>query len=81
MKYRPVTFALLALMTSMSLSGCGIARKVEANVAGYTQLCVAGVSYLQFPHGVTAQYWQDGSLATCDATGKLEVQQPVQQMP
>lgn len=57
---------LTALLLVAALSGCGyIDRKVVANITGYSQTCVAGVSYLQFPSGVTVQYTPDGRVRAC----------------
>lgn len=48
------------------LTGCGwFEREVVANFTGYGKVCAEGVTYLQFPSGVTAQYTIDGKLVAC----------------
>ena len=59
-------FVLLLLGASMTLSGCGwFDRYAVANLTGYSSQCVDGVSYLQFPSGVTVQYTRDGKVKNC----------------
>jgi hypothetical protein len=54
------------LIMSLLLSGCGvIQRKVVANVTGWSRICVNGVSYLQFPSGVTVEVDRDGKPRPC----------------
>lgn len=53
--------AILAL----SISGCGVVDKVDANLTGYTVHCVAGVEYIQFPRGASVAYNPDGTIKIC----------------
>lgn len=57
---------LSLLFVVTTLGGCGWAdRYFTANITGYSRECVEGVSYLQFPSGVTVQYTTDGKIKTC----------------
>jgi hypothetical protein len=57
---------LIVLGLAVTLTGCGwFDRHVVANVTGFSKTCVEGVTYLQFPSGVTPQYNPDGSLQAC----------------
>ena len=51
------TSTLLVASLAFALSGCGwFDRKVTANLTGYANVCVDGVTYLQFSSGVTVKY-------------------------
>jgi len=51
----------------LALTGCGwFDRKIVANVTGYSKICVEGVTYLQFPSGVTPQLSVEGRPVTCN---------------
>ena len=54
------------LLIGLLLSGCGYVNRTVATVTGEEEVCVDGVSYLQFPSGVTVKYQRDGFIATCD---------------
>lgn len=57
---------ITAVLCAAMLTGCGwFERKVVANVTGFSKVCVEGVTYLQFPSGVTPQYTVDGKLVSC----------------
>ena len=53
--------SLLFLLTS-----CGHCARQVANVKGFSRECIAGVSYLQFPSGVTVEYTKDGEVQPCE---------------
>ena len=56
----------IVLGLALLLSGCGwFDRYVVANVSGYSRSCIEGVSYLQFPSGVTVEYTKEGKIKTC----------------
>jgi uncharacterized lipoprotein len=58
---------VLATAAILMLSGCGwFDRYVVANVSGYSKICVEGVTYLQFPSGVTPQLNIEGRPVTCE---------------
>ena len=58
--------AVLMVLLAASTGGCGwFERKVTANITGHAVTCVEGVSYLQFPSGVTVQYDRSGRIKTC----------------
>lgn len=56
----------LTLVVVISLSGCGwFDRKIIANITGFARTCVDGVSYLQFPSGVSVEYGRDSKVKSC----------------
>ena len=55
-----------ALIVSFVLAGCGNVSRGVAKLTGYSEHCVDGVTYLQFPSGATVKYNPDGSIATCN---------------
>mgnify|MGYP001559593261 CR=1 FL=1 len=57
-----LSFAIIALLL---LSGCGQWDRGVANITGWVRVCVAEVSYLQFPSGVTVEYTRDGKIKNC----------------
>lgn len=54
-----------AIIFSVFLAGCGAADRGLAQLTGSTKVCVDGVTYLQFPSGVTPQYTIDNKLISC----------------
>jgi hypothetical protein len=57
---------VLIVLSALALTGCGwFDRYVVANVSGYSKICVEGVTYLQFPSGVTPQLSVEGRPVTC----------------
>jgi hypothetical protein len=53
-------------LSALALTGCGwFDRYVVANTVGHSKTCVEGVTYLQFPSGVTVQVNADGKPITC----------------
>lgn len=57
---------LFLLIAIFILNGCGNFSRSKAYVFGNSSECVEGVSYLQFPSGVTVQYGRDGKIKGCD---------------
>jgi hypothetical protein len=58
---------VVALIAAAALTGCGwYDRKIVANVAGYSKICVEGVTYLQFPSGVSPQVNLEGKPVSCN---------------
>lgn len=55
----------LALFTALLLTGCGFWSRQVASTIGYAQICVNGVSYLQFTSGVSVEYNRDGDVKVC----------------
>ena len=53
------------IAATMALSACGNVGRIEASWAGYSKLCVDGVTYLQFTSGATAQIDAAGKPVTC----------------
>ena len=49
----------------VTLGGCGKINRSIANYTGYSESCIDGVKYLQFPSGATVKYNIDGHIATC----------------
>ena len=57
---------ILIALSALALTGCGwFDRYVVANTVGYSKTCVEGVTYLQFPSGVTPQLNIEGRPVTC----------------
>jgi hypothetical protein len=57
---------ILIAALAATLTGCGwYERKVVANITGYSKTCVEGVTYLQFPSGVTPQLNLEGLPVAC----------------
>jgi uncharacterized membrane protein YebE (DUF533 family) len=54
------------VVATVALNGCGYFRKQEADVTGWTKVCVDGVTYLQFPHGVTPQRTMTHGFVSCN---------------
>lgn len=58
--------ALLIIATlAVTLTGCGELDRGIAQVTGWSKVCVDGVTYLQFPSGVTAQVDRQGRPVVC----------------
>ena len=57
---------ILIALSALALTGCGwFDRYVVANTVGYSKTCVEGVTYLQFPSGVTPQLNIEGRPVAC----------------
>lgn len=59
MKYFVIISVLLVL------TGCGTVSRMFAGWTGYSELCVDGVTYLQFTSGATVKYNQSGQVQQC----------------
>lgn len=46
-------------------AGCGSMSRSVANMTGYSRTCIGGVSYLQFPSGVTVEWTPEGKVRGC----------------
>lgn len=55
----------LALLTALLLTGCGFWSRQVASTVGYAEVCVNGVSYLQFISGVSVEYTREGKVKMC----------------
>ena len=56
----------LVVLLGLTLCGCGGLKRTGAILSGWTKTCVEGVSYLQFPSGVTVQYDRSGKIVACE---------------
>jgi uncharacterized protein YceK len=56
---------LLAIAITIPLAGCGVWDRTVAHYTGYSELCVDGVTYIQFTSGAAAKQKLDGSLVAC----------------
>lgn len=56
---------ILIIAVMMPLTGCGAIERSKASLAGYSRMCVNGVSYLQFTSGATVEYLPSGEIAKC----------------
>lgn len=53
------------MMVGILVSGCGEYARSQAQLVGYSKVCVDHVTYLQFPSGVTVQVDQEGKPVRC----------------
>ena len=56
---------ILIGLVLLTLASCGQYERTVAKVTGYSEVCVSGVVYLQFPSGATVKYQSDGNIARC----------------
>lgn len=56
---------LAIILAILALSACGAADRGMANLTGFSESCISGVAYYQFPSGVTVAYLANGSIKTC----------------
>jgi len=57
---------IVFVMSSMLiLVGCGAWERTKANYTGYSKQCVDGVTYIQFPSGVTVHVDRTGKPVPC----------------
>lgn len=60
------TYALVSLFSLIVLAGCGKMNKATADWGrGYTEMCIHGVGYLQFPSGASVEYDKNGQILRC----------------
>lgn len=57
---------LFAICLLLFLSSCGSSSKGIAEITGYSNVCIDGVHYLQFPSGVTPKYSRSGNILNCN---------------
>lgn len=58
---------LIALVFAIFLlTGCGQISRITALWTGYDEVCVDGVSYIQFSSGVSVKYDQSGKVVSCE---------------
>lgn len=59
---------LIMIMLAMSmcfLSGCGKWNRIVAIWTDYSEICVDGVTYLQFTSGASVKYTDAGTIQKC----------------
>lgn len=60
-------YAVMLMLLVSSLTGCGYIDRLSASaIGGASEVCVAGVVYLQFASGVTVKYTPDGQISKCN---------------
>lgn len=57
--------SLIIATLILALTGCGELDRGLAQLTGWSKVCVDGVTYLQFPSGVTAQVDRQGRPVAC----------------
>jgi uncharacterized protein YceK len=57
--------ALLSLTVIATLSSCGNVSRLVAAVTGTSEVCHDGITYVQFPSGVSVKYSPEGRLVSC----------------
>lgn len=56
---------VLLLASAPLIAACGALDRTVANFSGWAKVCVEGVTYLQFPSGVTVQVDPEGRIVKC----------------
>jgi uncharacterized protein YceK len=56
---------LIVLLGLALLMGCGKVERFTASWTGYSEMCISGVTYIQFTSGASVKYLPDGKIATC----------------
>jgi len=59
------TIIAAVLAACLLVAGCGWVERVTATATGWSRICIAGVSYLQFTSGATVEYGTDGKIKLC----------------
>jgi len=60
------TKIMILLLSFAFLGSCGLLDRKLAGYRGFAEICVDGVSYLQFTSGASVKYTKEGRIATCD---------------
>ena len=55
----------LLIISIFFLVGCGNFSKSIAEIKGHSEICIDGVTYLQFTSGATVKYNKTGTISTC----------------
>jgi len=61
-----LNYAIVMLAFALALTACGKVNRIGANWAGYSKVCVDGVTYLQFTSGATVQVDHQGKPVSCE---------------
>lgn len=69
MRMTMVAMACAAICSGL-LVGCGQVERTTAIWTGWSRMCIAGVSYLQFTSGATVEYTPEGRVKTCVGDGQ-----------
>ena len=56
----------LLLVSLVLFASCGFFERKIAGYTGSSEMCIDGVTYLQFTSGASVKYNKDGRIATCD---------------
>lgn len=56
---------IIAMVLALSISACGNFDRHVANLTGFSESCIDGVRYIQFPSGASVKYTKEGRIATC----------------
>ena len=57
----------ILILCALTLTACGAVDRATANLTGNaSEVCHAGVVYLQFTSGASVKYTPDGKIATCN---------------
>jgi hypothetical protein len=56
----------ILLCSLVLFAGCGFFERKIAGYTGYSEMCIDGVSYIQFTSGASVKYGKDGRVALCD---------------
>ena len=61
-----MTKLVLLFIIVLLLTGCGNFSRGCAQLKGTDEVCISGVTYIQFSSGVTVKYDQQGKVVTCN---------------
>lgn len=56
---------LFVLPAIIALAGCGSMERATAKWTGYSEICVDGVTYIQFTSGATVKVDREGKPVAC----------------
>lgn len=56
---------LLATLVTITLTSCGKVDHIIASTTGHSEVCIDGVTYLQFASGATVKRLPSGQVAPC----------------
>lgn len=56
----------ILVLSLLLFVGCGFFERKIAGYTGYSEMCIDGVSYIQFTSGASVKYTKEGRIASCD---------------
>ena len=56
----------ILVLSLLLFVSCGFFERKIAGYTGYSEMCIDGVSYIQFTSGASVKYTKEGRIASCD---------------